>query len=118
MLRSPSPRTFPKKSWSALLSAMFATTAMGAPQTPANSAPAAFMSMVGTQVKQPSYRIVHLDLSVLQNLAYADRKAFILLKLPLPDGGETGFTLSDSNTLPPELAQRYPQIRSMSGSDL
>lgn len=41
----------------------------------------------------------------------------LLLKLPLPEGGETEFSLSDSGVLPPALAQRYPQIRSMKGFD-
>lgn len=39
------------------------------------------------------------------------------LSLPLPEGGFTEFTLSDSATLPPELAQRYPEIQSYKGRD-
>ncbi|MEM4989124.1 reprolysin-like metallopeptidase [Collimonas sp. H4R21] len=39
------------------------------------------------------------------------------LSLPLPEGGFTEFTLSDSAILPPDLAQRYPEIRSYKGSD-
>ena len=41
----------------------------------------------------------------------------VRLSLPLPEGGFTEFTLIDSGTLPPVLAQRYPEIRSFKGSD-
>lgn len=41
----------------------------------------------------------------------------VRLSLPIPEGGFTEFTLSDSGTIPPALAQRYPEIRSYKGSD-
>jgi hypothetical protein len=41
----------------------------------------------------------------------------VRLSLPLPEGGFSEFVLSDSGTLPPALAQRYPDIRSLKGRD-
>lgn len=41
----------------------------------------------------------------------------VTLALPLPEGNFAEFKLSDSGTLPPALAQRYPEIRSLKGSD-
>lgn len=41
----------------------------------------------------------------------------VRLSLPLPEGGFSEFVLSDSATLPPALAQRYPEIRSLKGRD-
>ncbi|WP_211475052.1 reprolysin-like metallopeptidase [Collimonas humicola] len=42
----------------------------------------------------------------------------VKLALPLPEGTAfTEFQLFDSGTLPPTLAQRYPEIRSLRGSD-
>jgi reprolysin-like metallo-peptidase family M12B len=39
------------------------------------------------------------------------------LALPLPEGGLSTFTLEDSNTIPQELAVRYPDLRSFRGVD-
>ncbi|AOK31867.1 MULTISPECIES: reprolysin-like metallopeptidase [Burkholderia] len=39
------------------------------------------------------------------------------LALPLPEGGMTYFTLSESNVLPPALAKRYPALKSYKGVD-
>ncbi|NYH27776.1 reprolysin-like metallopeptidase [Paraburkholderia bryophila] len=41
----------------------------------------------------------------------------VRLSLPLPEGGFSEFVLSDSGTVPPALAQRYPEIRSLKGRD-
>ncbi|WP_137936386.1 reprolysin-like metallopeptidase [Chitinivorax sp. B] len=41
----------------------------------------------------------------------------VRLSLPLPEGGFTEFILTDSGVLPPSLAQRYPEIRSLKGTD-
>src|SRR5882762_5351120 len=46
----------------------------------------------------------------------AGSTAPVTLALPLPEGtGFTEFKLYDSGTLPPTLAQRYPEIRSLRG---
>ncbi|MGS0741614.1 reprolysin-like metallopeptidase [Glaciimonas sp. GG7] len=39
------------------------------------------------------------------------------LAMPLPEGGFTEFLITDSGTIPPQLAQKYPDIRSFKGSD-
>ena len=122
MPHSPSIEKFPKK-WFSLLGTILVSSAMAAPQNPVGSAPAASLSTDGAQEKTPSYRTVRpvrtvsLDFSRLQNAADADRKAAVLFTLPLPEGGETEFTLTDSEIFPPELAQRYPHIRSLKGHD-
>lgn len=58
------------------------------------------------------------DFSALKNPQQSAQSSTTLqLKLPLPEGGDAIFTLTDSNVMPPELAQRYPQIRSWKGAD-
>lgn len=58
------------------------------------------------------------DFSALKNPQQSAQSGTTLqLKLPLPEGGDAIFTLTDSNVMPPELAQRYPQIRSWKGAD-
>ncbi|HJU38961.1 MAG TPA: zinc-dependent metalloprotease family protein, partial [Tahibacter sp.] len=39
------------------------------------------------------------------------------LAVPRPDGGYAAFVLEDSGTLPPELAAKFPDIRSYRGAD-
>lgn len=64
------------------------------------------------------YRRVRLDLSSLRrsNEDVHDVTSRSVT-LPLPEGGETKFTLEDSGVLPSELAEKYPEIRSMKGRD-
>lgn len=64
-----------------------------------------------------SYRSLSADFSSLRAFltdAAARGKA---LSVPRPEGGFADFVLSDSGTLPPELAAKYPEIRSYRGSD-
>ncbi|MEO8672476.1 MAG: reprolysin-like metallopeptidase [Tahibacter sp.] len=62
-------------------------------------------------------RLLSLDVSAFKrDLAKAGTVATSVL-LPDPDGGFSEFALRDSETLPPELAARYPEIRSLIGVD-
>jgi len=81
-----------------------------------------------TDVQPTRFRALTLDFANLKgelsaipssNGGISARKenAAVKLALPLPEGGFADFTLSDSGTLPPELAHRYPEIRSFKGSD-
>lgn len=76
-----------------------------------------------SMAKGPStYRAMTLDLANLQTELDAAASAIRRgqsnnFALPLPEGGMTYFTLSESDVLPAELARRYPQIRSYKGVD-
>lgn len=68
------------------------------------------------------YRAVTLDLAGLKtelNAAASSirRGSSNNLALPLPEGGITYFTLSESDVLPAALAARYPQLKSYKGTD-
>lgn len=81
-----------------------------------SDAPARLALDAGTAQPQ-QYRSLALDLAQVGNAldeALATRAPFAL---PRPDGGYSQFVLEDSGTLPPELAARYPQLRSLRGSD-
>ena len=65
-----------------------------------------------------AYRSLEFDLSALQaELARNGGGVGMTLALPKPDGGFVDFMLSDSGTLPAELAAKYPLIRSFLGVD-
>lgn len=69
-----------------------------------------------------SYRAVTLDLGHLKTELSASAAAIAKgqgsrLALPLPEGGVTYFTLSESDVLPPALAKRYPTLKSYKGVD-
>jgi hypothetical protein len=65
-----------------------------------------------------AYRAVHLDLTALKSeLASSGGGVGLTLSLPKPGGGFDEFVLSDSGTLPVELAAKYPEIRSFRGTD-
>ncbi len=69
-----------------------------------------------------SYRAVTLDLGNLKTELSASAAAIRSgqgnrLALPLPEGGVTYFTLSESDVLPPALAKRYPTLKSYKGVD-
>lgn len=70
---------------------------------------------LAAEAPQPAaYRALQLDVAGLKAaLAASDAS----LSLPHPDGGFADFTLTDSGTLPAELAARYPEIRSYVGVD-
>ncbi|MFC4762976.1 reprolysin-like metallopeptidase [Dyella koreensis] len=67
--------------------------------------------------------IIHLDYFSLHNRllnrkdSHGGGNQSMKLRLPLPEGGDTEFVLSDSGVLPPGLAKKYPQIRSLKGRD-
>lgn len=65
--------------------------------------------------KKTAYRRTRLDVSGFRGSARGDTPKEVTL--PLPEGGNTTFTLSDSGVLPPGLAERYPDILSMKGVD-
>ena len=64
-----------------------------------------------------SLRSLDLDFAALSAELLQDGGVGRELSLPMPAGGFASFMLSDSGTLPAELASRYPQIRSYVGSD-
>jgi hypothetical protein len=101
-----------------VINSLGATTAIATPQDLRDRPPGTSPRIESVPAKQAEYREINLDFSALQDIRHAtSSEALVQLKLPLPEGGETEFNLSDSGTLPPELAQRYPHIRSMKGSD-
>jgi hypothetical protein len=68
------------------------------------------------------YRSVVLDLGALKTELGAAAASIRQgrsnnLALPLPEGGVTYFTLSESDVLPAALASRYPQLKSYKGVD-
>jgi len=69
-----------------------------------------------------SHRAVTVDLGNLKAelLAHAVTPPLSqgnVLALPLPEGGMTYFTLTESDVLPPALANRYPSLKSYKGMD-
>jgi hypothetical protein len=75
-----------------------------------------------TTVAPARYRAVVLDLGALKTELGAAAASIRQgrgnnLALPLPEGGVTYFTLSESNVLPAALASRYPQLKSYKGVD-
>lgn len=69
-----------------------------------------------------AYRAVTLDLAGLKTELGAAASSIRQgrsnnLALPLPEGGVTYFTLSESDVLPAALASRYPQLKSYKGVD-
>lgn len=69
-----------------------------------------------------AYRAVTLDLAGLKTELSAAASSIRQgrsnnLALPLPEGGVTYFTLSESDVLPAALASRYPQLKSYKGVD-
>lgn len=65
-----------------------------------------------------TYRSLDLDLASVQaELARSNGGVGMTLTLPNPDGRLIEFMLSDSGTLPAELAAKYPQIHSFLGID-
>lgn len=63
------------------------------------------------------FRGLQLDVGAVRaqlDTALAQQQPFAL---PLPEGGYADFVLEDSGTLSPELAAKYPQLRSLRGHD-
>ncbi|WP_266159442.1 reprolysin-like metallopeptidase [Dyella silvatica] len=91
--------------------------------SPAQAASAARTQSVGTKSIVPSaYRVFTLDFGSLKTELNASARSIRSAQsnnfaLPLPEGGTTYFTLSESNVLPAALAKRYPDIKSYKGVD-
>jgi hypothetical protein len=79
-------------------------------------------SKAATAGAPAAYRAVTLDLAGLKTELRAAARSIRQgrsnnLALPLPEGGVTYFTLSESDVLPAALASRYPQLKSYKGVD-
>ncbi len=66
-----------------------------------------------------AYRPLQLDIAALGSYLAQQRRsgAAFTLALPAPDGSFSDFQLVDSRTMPKALADKYPGIVSLSGSD-
>lgn len=83
------------------------------------AADASFWSDIDAPAKADadSGRTVALDVGALRRFVDLESARGASLALPLPEGGFAEFVLEDSGTLPPELAAKYPEIRSLKGID-
>lgn len=61
------------------------------------------------------FRALTLDAAALQHFLTGAARQGEALALPRPQGGFDEFVLSDSGVMPPQLAAKYPQIRSYVG---
>jgi hypothetical protein len=64
-----------------------------------------------------AYRALALDFPAVQAALQIGGGAGQTISLPIPTGGFADFMLSDSGTMPAELAAKYPNIRSYLGTD-
>jgi len=62
-------------------------------------------------------RSVLLDVGALRRFVDLESIKGATLAVPRPQGGYADFVLEDSGTLPPELAAKFPEIRSLMGVD-
>jgi hypothetical protein len=74
----------------------------------------------GPRIKPAEYRVVGVDTALvanfLVNVSGSDvRSSAAHLQLPVPEGGEERFRIARSQVLHPELAGRYPMIRTYVG---
>lgn len=73
---------------------------------------------LATNAPRPAaYRSLSVDFAELRSVLADAAARGEALSVPRPNGGFSDFVLSDSGTLPPELAAKYPEIRSYRGSD-
>ena len=74
-------------------------------------------SLGGASVKPTAYRSLALDVGAA--LLFVDNEAKIgqAFSLPTPEGGYADFVLEDSGTMDPQLAAKFPEIRSLRGHD-
>jgi hypothetical protein len=104
---------------------MFAIDDIHAADTAAfwkDSTPATAAAIASRAGAPSAYRAVTLDLAGLKTELGAAASSIRQgrsnnLALPLPEGGVTYFTLSESDVLPAALASRYPQLKSYKGVD-
>jgi hypothetical protein len=117
--------TRPRRAARWLLSAAFAACALGsAVATAADHTGTLWRDVqsrtLPTDAPQVArFRALSLDVVGMNAELAAIRAngAAITLALPRPDGGFSEFTLIDSRTMPQDLAERYPGIISLAGSD-
>ena len=72
------------------------------------------------------YRCLHLDFPAMKEVLAAaperfgesQKKSNVIISLPLPDGGSMHFRVYDAPIMHPELAARYPEIRSFVGQGI
>lgn len=65
--------------------------------------------------KAVRFRVVTLDAAALNAFLDDGARRGEPLALPQPQGGFTAFVLRDSGVMPPELAAKFPEIRSYAG---
>jgi hypothetical protein len=91
-----------------------------------NSNTAEFRSSLKERISNPSaYRTVSLNTEAFLNFASNARSRFdfsrnnaLVISLPLPNGENELFTLEDSELMHPELAARFPEIKTFSGKGI
>ncbi|WDD90610.1 M12 family metallo-peptidase (plasmid) [Burkholderia sp. FERM BP-3421] len=110
--------------WGCASLAQAADTAGFWHEVPASASASAALAGRGATSSVPSsYRAVTLDLGHLKTELSARAATTTtlgqgsVLALPLPEGGMTYFTLTESDVLPPALAKRYPSLKSYKGVD-
>ncbi|MEO8672325.1 MAG: reprolysin-like metallopeptidase [Tahibacter sp.] len=64
-----------------------------------------------------AFRALSLQLPAMRAYLDGEARRGEIVALPRPDGGFSEFVLSDSGTMPPELAAKFPEIRSFVGVD-
>jgi hypothetical protein len=74
-------------------------------------------SLSAGTIAPDAYRSLELDFPAVQAELQIGGGVGQTISLPMPTGGFAEFMLSDSGTLPAELAARYPRIRSYLGTD-
>jgi filamentous hemagglutinin family protein len=81
----------------------------------------------GARVIVPErYRLVALDRNVLQNIAFgapmefteAARTSPAVIALPMPDGSVARFAIAETQVMAPELAAKFPEIRTWAGQGI
>lgn len=116
MMRRLSVSRSPLKRLGLIVSVMASSTAT-LPREAFATESGASPGVGNTAAREGEYRKFHLDLSSLQQMSGPQGSEQFRLTLPLPEGGETEFMLEDSGVLPRELAERFPDIRSLKGFD-
>lgn len=99
----------------ALLLAFGANAAMAASATEALWAETSQRALSADAPPVAQFRAVTLDAAALQVFVSDGAGRGEALAVPRPDGGFDEFVLSDSGVMPPQLAAKYPQIRSYVG---